>query len=165
MKILHKNTKQIILDLPLLTNLHGADLRDADLRGANLRGADLHGADLRDANLCGANLRDANLCGANLYDANLRGANLRDANLCDANLCGANLYDANLYGAKNIIQFGAMPTSGRMIYAVRGTDTKVQAGCFWGTIDELTTRVKATHNCPVYLSIIKTIKIWSTLTN
>ena len=51
---------------------------------ANLRDADLHGADLRDADLCdaylrGADLRGADLCDAYLRDAYLRGADLRDA--------------------------------------------------------------------------------------
>ena len=71
-------------------NLHGADLRHADLCDACLHGADLRGADLRHADLCdaclhGADLRGADLHGANLCDADLRGADLHGANLCDAN--------------------------------------------------------------------------------
>ena len=46
-----------------------ADLHGANLRGADLRSADLHGADLRDADLlC------AYLCGADLSDADLSDA-------------------------------------------------------------------------------------------
>lgn len=42
--------------------------------GALLSGANLHGADLRDANLSGADLHGALLRGANLRDADLHGA-------------------------------------------------------------------------------------------
>lgn len=73
----------------------------------------------------------------------------------------ANLSGANLSGAKNIMAIGPMPTSGRIIYAVRNEDSiMVQAGCFWGTVDELEREVKANHNCPVYLSAIEMIKVW-----
>ena len=146
-----------------------ADLRDADLRGANLRGANLYGADLRGADLRDADLRGAKLCGADLRDADLRGANLRGAeihranlrgaDIHRANLYGANLYGANLYGAKGIMQFGPMPTSGRIIYAVRhDSGWMVQAGCFWGTLDELEAAVKAKHNCPMYLGFIQLLR-------
>jgi len=70
-------------------NLHGANLRGADLSGANLRGANLRGADLSGANLRGANLRGADLSGANLRGADMHRANLRGANLRGANLSGA----------------------------------------------------------------------------
>ena len=90
----------------------------ADLQRADLQRANLQGADLRGANLQGANLRWADLQGANLREADLQGANLR--------------------WAKQIMQFGPMPTSGRMIYAVKHeTCVMVQAGCFWGNLDEL----------------------------
>ena len=82
-------------------DLHGADLRNANLCSADLRNANLCSADLRNANLCSANLCDADLRGADLCDADLCGANLRSADLCDADLYGANLRSANLRGAKN----------------------------------------------------------------
>ena len=75
-------------------DLHGVDLRSANLRDADLRNADLSDADLHGANLRDADLRSANLCGADLSDANLHGANLCGANLHGANLCGADLSDA-----------------------------------------------------------------------
>ncbi|MBE5898231.1 MAG: pentapeptide repeat-containing protein [Lachnospiraceae bacterium] len=111
-------------------NLRGSDLRWAILRDANLRWANLHDADLRWANLCGANLHDADLYGADLYGAdlrwaNLRGADLRDANLNDAylygadlygaDLRGANLYGADLRGAKNLIYPLSCPEIGSFI--------------------------------------------------
>jgi hypothetical protein len=145
--------------------LHAKWLRDEDggVR-ANLHRADLDGANLRRADLRWADLDGANLCRASLYQANLLSANLRGANLCraslyQANLRSADLDGANLHGAKNIMQFGPMPTSGRTIYAVRhDSGWMVQAGCFWGTLDELEAKVKASHNCPAYLGFIEILR-------
>jgi hypothetical protein len=121
----------------------------ADLRGANLYGANLYRADLYRADLSEADLSEADLRGANLYGANLCGSDLRGANLCGS----------DLRGAKGIMQFGPMPTSGRIIYAVRhDSGWMVQAGCFWGNLDELETAVKAKHNCPMYLEIIQLLR-------
>jgi len=140
-------------------NLYGANLYRADLTGADLYGANLSGADLSEADLSEAHLTIANLYGANLSGANLSGANLYRANLYGANLSGANLYGANLSGAIGIMQFGPMPTSGRIIYAVRhDSGWMVQAGCFWGTLDKLEEEVKAVHNCPMYLGIIQLLR-------
>jgi hypothetical protein len=119
-------------------NLEDANLRDANLWDANLRGANLWDANLEGANLWDANLEDANLGDANLEDANLRGANLRGANLRGANLWDANLRGANLGGAKHIVTVSGVGSTGRYAYFVNHTDCiMVQAGCFWGTIDEL----------------------------
>ena len=135
-------------------NLTGADLTRANLTGANLTRADLYGANLTGANLYGANLTRADLTGANLTGADLYGANLTRADLTRANLTGANLTRANLYGADGIFQFGPMPTSGRIIYAVRHDNAvMINSGCFWGTVQELREKVKEDHNCPVYLAI------------
>jgi hypothetical protein len=118
-------------------NLSGANLRNADLSGANLSGADLSGADLR-----GANLRNADLRGANLSGANLRGANLRGANLRNADLRGADLRNAN-----RIAVFGPAPSSGRLVYAVAHENGLLwQAGCFWGTSEELAAKVAQVHS-------------------
>ena len=106
------------------------------------------------ANLTGANLTGADLTGANLTRANLYAANLTGANLTGANLTRADLTRANLYGADGIFQFGPMPTSGRIIYAVRHDNAvMINSGCFWGTVQELREKVKEDHNCPVYLAI------------
>lgn len=64
------NLQDAVLDM--LTNLKGADLREANLQGAQLEIADLHGANLRTANLHGANLSSVNLQEANSQEANLR---------------------------------------------------------------------------------------------
>ena len=76
--------------------LHGADLRNADLMDANLRNADLMGADLRNAELVGADLRGINLRRANLGGADLRYAKLHSADLRYANLNGADLRRGDL---------------------------------------------------------------------
>ena len=157
----------------------GADLRSANLRGANLRGANLRGADLRGANLCSANLPDADLCSANLCSANLRGANLCSANLRSADLCSANLRDANLCSAnlrgadlrdwgkleKTTDIFIAGPLGSRNSYTTFFHTNKgifVQCGCFRGTLEEFTAKVKETHNnnehARNYLSIAEFVK-------
>ena len=111
---------------------------------ANLRGADLYGANLRGANLRGANLRGTDLRGADLSGANLRGANLRRA---------------NLRGAKSYYSFVAYDTSKRLVYCVKHKHTwMILAGCFWGTLEELETEVRETHNSKVYLANIEILK-------
>lgn len=110
-------------------DLHGADLRGANLNKADFLGTDLGGAnldeaylgwvDLDGACLVGASFRradisetyigNADLSGARLEGANLRGtyfggtclreANLRGVNLAMANLSRADLSGANLSGA------------------------------------------------------------------
>jgi len=107
-----------------------------------------------------ANLRCANLRCANLEGANLRDADLRCANLRGANLRGADLRCANLRRANNVYQFIAYDTSKRLVYCVKQHDDSwmVQAGCFWGTLEELETKVKETHNSKVYLANIELLK-------
>ena len=103
--------------------------------------------------------KKANLSGADLSGADLSGADLYGADLSGANLYRANLSGASLSGAKSIISFGPMPTSGRIIYASRHEDQwKVQAGCFWGTLDDLELKVKSKHNCPFYLGVINLLR-------
>jgi uncharacterized protein YjbI with pentapeptide repeats len=85
-------------------NLEGADLFQSLLGGANLRSADLSSAflrlaELKGASLTGARLEDANLQRADLYHAFLFRADLRRANLEGANLEGARLLGADLEGA------------------------------------------------------------------
>jgi len=90
-----------------IIDLHGADLRQADLGGAaplssvgldytHLEGANLSFADLRGADLRGADLGRANLEGTSLGLAHLEGAWLRNANLRRADLEGAFLDQAHL---------------------------------------------------------------------
>ena len=70
-------------------------------------------------------------------------ANLAGANLISADLSGEDLFNTYLYDAKNVLQFGPMSKSGRLVYAVNhGDKIMILAGCFWGTTIELRTRVK-----------------------
>ena len=156
-------------------DLRGADLRGADLRSADLYGADLYGANLRSADLCGANLYGANLRSADLYGADLYGADLRSADLYGANLRSADLYGANLRSAdlceewgkleKNTDIFIAGPLGSRNSYTTFFHTDKgifVQCGCFRGTLEEFTAKVKETHNdnehARNYLAIAEFVK-------
>ena len=74
-------------------------------------------------------------------------------------LIEANLYGADLRGAKGIYQFGPVTSSGRICFAVWQSDHwMIQAGCFWGEIEELEEKVRESHNCPVYLGNIEFLK-------
>lgn len=140
-------------------NLYHANLRDADLYHANLSGADLRGVDLYRADLRGVDLYLANLSGADLRGADLSGANLNGANLYRADLSEANLSRANLNGAVNCYIFNAYDTSKRIVYCVRHKENwMVQAGCFWGNLDELENKVLDTHRSKVYLANIALLK-------
>ena len=91
--------------------------------------------DFTNKDLRGADLSGANLCKADLSGANLNGADLCGADLCGADLNGANLRGADLNGAKNIYLFNKK--DGRACYAIANGDLlMIQAGCFWGTLDE-----------------------------
>lgn len=79
--------------------LSGAHLEGANLSDANLQGADLSGAHLQGADLSGAGLQKANLRRANLEGADLGGADLEGADMWGAHLAGAILYEASLEGA------------------------------------------------------------------
>jgi hypothetical protein len=113
-----------------------ADLSEADLKGANLSRA----------YLSGANLSGANLSGANLSRADLSGANLSGANLSRANLSMAYLSGAYLSRAGNFISFGPIGRDRRIGYAVLHDDgSRVQLGCFWGTLDEACKAIAAKY--------------------
>ncbi len=77
-------------------DMHGVDLKEADLAGADLSGVNLEHADLSEANLAGADLSGANLAEANLVKADLAGADLTGANLHWAILTKARLSGASL---------------------------------------------------------------------
>ena len=150
------NQNDITMDLIKILADHLLWVESVGKKGtkANLRGENLIGADLSWANLSGANLSEANLSGANLIGANLSGADLSGADLS-----GANLFGADLRRAKNIYAFGPMPTSGRIIYAIRhDAGFIIQAGCFWGNLTALKKAVTDSHNCPVYLGVIELLE-------
>lgn len=78
------------MDIKLILEKHAKWARGedggerADLHGANLRNANLHNANLRGAYLCDADLHNANLRGADLCNADLRGAKNTDKTAWDA---------------------------------------------------------------------------------
>ena len=81
-------------------DLHGANLREANLRKANLSWANLHGVNLQEADLSGeADLHGACLRDANLSRATLRGAHLRGALLLDSDFTNADLTNCRVHGA------------------------------------------------------------------
>jgi hypothetical protein len=135
---------------PAMPDLSGLDLSGCDLRWSDLSGCNLHWSDFRGCNLSWCNFR----C-CDLRKCDLSGCDLRWSDLSGCNLHGANLSGCNLQGAKGILSFGPMPTSGRMVYAVRyHGHWMVKAGCFWGTAEECLQRVQESHNCPFYTSIL-----------
>ena len=110
-------------------------LQEAVKSGADLRGADLRGADLRSADLYGADLRSADLC--------------------------------EEWGKleKNTDIFIAGPLGSRNSYTTFFHTDKgifVQCGCFRGTLEEFTAKVKETHNdnehARNYLAIAEFVK-------
>jgi uncharacterized protein YjbI with pentapeptide repeats len=87
-----------------ITDLSGAELKEADLTGATLKNGIMNRTNLVRATLNQANLSDSRLAGANLSSAQLIGADLRQAILENASLTGADLGQAkldrsNLHGA------------------------------------------------------------------
>ena len=88
-----------------MTDLKGADLRNAEmpcaiLLASNMEGCDASGAYLFDAMMRECNLRSADLRCAVLISANLRSALVENADLRGAYLIGAYLAGAVLSGAK-----------------------------------------------------------------
>ena len=115
-------------------------------------------------------LQEAVKSGANLRSADLRSANLRSADLSGADLRSANLRSADLredWGKleKNTDIFIAGPLGSRDGYTTFFHTDKgifVQCGCFRGTLEEFTAKVKETHNdnehARNYLAIAEFVK-------
>ena len=170
-QIKNRYTGEVILEVESLfdADLSGADLRAADLSNADLMRVNLTDSDLRGANLSNANLRYASLRFANLTDSDLSNADLGDddlraADLMRSNLRGVNLTDSDLRGAyfegaSNYYSFVAYDTSKRLVHCVKHNTTwMIQAGCFWGTLEELEKKVLHTHKSSVYLANIEILK-------
>ena len=121
-------------------------LEKATTAGANLDGAYLAGANLARANLDGANLAGAYLVGAYLARAYLAGAYLARANLDGAYLAGANLDGKKLIGTRPIFQIGPIGSRcAQFVSYITEAGVFLNAGCFWGTVDEFRTKLAATH--------------------
>ena len=125
---------------------------------------------LEEAIKSGANLGGANLGDAYLGGANLRGANLGDAYLGDAYLGGAYLRDAylgdewgELQSLSDVLIVG--PIGSRNGYTtIYHTDKGifVRCGCFRGSLNEFSKKVKETHgeskHAKDYLALIDFVK-------
>ena len=152
-EITHRHTGSILYsggerlrDVVVSAVKGGADLRGADLRSADLRRADLRSADLRSADLRSAYLRSAYLRGAYLFGAYLGGAYLRGADLG-----GADLRSAKLIGDRPILQIGPIGSrSDYLIAFVTDQGVLVRAGCFFGSLDELSAAIDKTHGDSVH---------------
>lgn len=130
-------------------------IEDIDLSRTNLSRINLSGADLHRVNLSETNLYRSDLSGSDFS-----GADLSDAILYRTNLSETNLYGANLFNIENYYSFIAYDTSKRVVHCFKRKNTwMIQAGCFWGTLEELEKKVKETHNSKFYLANIKLLKM------
>lgn len=110
-------------DRGVTLDLHGADLREADLRWSSLFGADLHEADLN---------------WADLRWADLHGANLREADLNWADLSGASWDGLVIDGLHQY----------RCVLLPPPTGWKIVIGCWSGTVDELRSLISRDDGWP-----------------
>jgi uncharacterized protein YjbI with pentapeptide repeats len=126
--------------------LEKATAARANLAGAFLAGAYLARANLDGAFLAGANLAGANLDGAFLAGANLDGAFLAGAYLARANLDGAFLAGKKLIGARPVFQIGPIGSRcAQFVSYITEAGVLLNAGCFWGTVDEFRAKLADTH--------------------
>ena len=134
-------------------DLSGAILTQARLRHANLSGADLTRASARHANFACANLSEACLCNVSLYGANLLYATLTNADITYASVNYAIFNPSTLNGASidghtivSAAAFGPIGSRNDKLLAVQTVDGLFfQAGCFFGTKEELLAAVESTH--------------------
>lgn len=73
------------------TRLFSTSFLDCNLENADLHGADLRKANLTNCNLSNADLRETKLNGSNLSNAHLAGANFTDAHFGGTRLCNLDL--------------------------------------------------------------------------
>lgn len=80
-------------------NLHGANLKGADMGDSDLKGIDVSNADLTGGSVSRSDMTGANLKGANLTRTDMKWTVLRGADLTGATMTGAMVsfapYDAN----------------------------------------------------------------------
>jgi hypothetical protein len=106
----------------VLTDLRRADLHGANLRAANLSLTDLREADLSRANLSGTDFQSAILSGAHLSRTYLGEANLRWADLSGADLHYADLSEAILIGTN----FSGAKLAGCRVFGVSAWKLKLE---------------------------------------
>lgn len=148
------DTKADTIAQACANNIH--DLYGADLSGAYLVGVRLYNAYMSSANLTKANLNLASLYGSTLTGADFTGANIKNTVL----------ERTILTKAIGILRIGPIGSEGRTIYAVNHVDKiMIQAGCFYGDIDEFIEAVikKHTGTCyrGAYVAAIQFIQSYS----
>ena len=144
--VIYSGGGESLWDVVVAAVKRGANLGGADLRGAYLGGANLGGAYLGGADLSGANLGCADLRNAYLRNAYLGGAYLSGANLSGADLRGANLRGQTPAGDRPILQIGPIGSRSDYLAAyLTAAGVYVQAGCFFGTLDEFRGAVSEKH--------------------
>ena len=95
---------------------------------------------------CRAALEKATTTGANLAGANLAGANLARAYLARANLDGAYLDGKKLIGTRPVFQIGPIGSRcAQFVSYITEAGVLLNAGCFWGTVDEFRAKLADTH--------------------
>ena len=133
-----------------IKTLGGAVLFEADIPADTPSGlmtrAALEQATSKRAYLSGAYLRGADLSGAYLSGADLRGADLSGAYLSGAYLSGADLSGAKLIGNRPILQIGPIGSRSDYLHSfITDAGVKIQAGCFFGSLDEFKAACDETH--------------------
>lgn len=89
------------LDLEIMPNLRGANLKQMDLQGVNFREVDLEGANLTSAilsraSLFGSNFKSANFTQAQLFDLTFLTSDLNRANFTNAEISSVEFSFSNL---------------------------------------------------------------------
>ena len=144
--IKHRYTDAVLYEADIPDDTPSGLERRVALEKATAARANLDGANLAGANLARANLAGANLDGAYLDGANLAGANLARANLAGANLAGANLDGKKLLGTRPVFQIGPIGSRcAQFVSYITEAGVLLNAGCFWGTVDEFRAKLADTH--------------------
>ena len=88
----------------------------------------------------------AYLAGADLAGAYLAGAYLAGAYLVGANLVGALVRGHKLIGTRPVFQIGPIGSRcAQFVSYITEAGVLLNAGCFWGTVDEFRAKLAATH--------------------
>ena len=85
-------------------------------------------------------------CRVALEKATTTGANLDGAYLAGANLAGANLAGKKLIGARPVFQIGPIGSRcAQFVSYITEAGVLLNAGCFWGTVEEFREKLADTH--------------------
>lgn len=134
-------------------NLASSTNCGCSFKNARLGGANFQDAVLAEARFTGAFCGGTNFRGADLSEANFTGTELNDADFRGAKIDGTDFDGAKIDGARGLVSAGGVGVHRRTIYAVdHGTKIYFQAGCFFGSHDELVEAVnRKYHPRPYHL--------------